>query len=367
MIRICLITLWTSINVLSPSELFGKTTSSVDIKVLIASGDKSYLQSKIKALRFVGRNIKIQGRTIPSVEGNYFFSLAKPLTIGKYMYKGRFLLIKDKKKRDKYLLILSLPMEKYLGGVLEGEISHSWPLESMKVQAIAARTYAYWIIKNNSNKRYHVKSDTSHQVFKGSEGVNSNFKKALNATQGIILTYKKNSRSIRSPIQTFFTAACGGETEKPYYVWNSLEKNPSFQSIRCNYCITHPKYNWTLKASTKKMSQKLRSRLANMGTIKSIRVVKRSPSRRVLTIEISDGRKKYQLPGNIFRLALGGTHVLSLRFKIKKRGKSYLFTGTGYGHGVGLCQWGAKTMAEKGYSHHRILKYYYKQAKLQKI
>lgn len=337
------------------------TAENIRIKVLLASGTKYELQSQTSALKFTAKGLMVNGKRFPSIKGNYYFAPKEPLKIGKIKCKGQFLLLKTNPKKANYLLILSLPLEHYLGGVLEGEISHSWPAESIKVQAIAARTYAYWIINNSGNRRYHIKSDTSHQVFKGNEGVHPSFKKAIRATSGIILTYK------RSPIQTFFTATCGGQTEKPVNVWNSPTKMPHFKSIKCPYCTTHPKYKWTAKLSAKKIKQKLKTKLPGLRSIRSIRIVKYSPSRRALTLEINDGSRKNHLSGNAFRLTLGGTTIQSLRFKLKKQGNYYLFKGNGYGHGVGLCQWGAKTMAQKGYSHRKILQFYYKQVKMKKI
>ena len=335
------------------------------VKVLISSGSKNKIQSLSESIRFNSKGLLIHNKKIKSINGNYYYQTKKNLIIGKNKYSGDFSLIKHtkglqpKKRENKYLLILNLPLENYLGGVLEGEISHSWPMESMKAQAIAARTYAYWVLKNNKNKDYDIKSSVSHQVFKGNKDVHPNFKKALMKTKGTILTHRNE------PIQTFFTATCGGETEKPKYVWGSTTRLPYFQNINCPYCTTHPKYRWKAKISLATVERKLKFKVS--GKIKSIRVVKRSPSKRALTIEITSSKGRVNLSGNEFRLALGGRVVQSLRFKLKQNKTNIYFNGRGYGHGVGLCQWGAKTMAEKGYSSRKILQFYYKQVKFKKI
>ena len=330
--------------------------------MLIASGSKAKLQQLSASIRFTAKGVSInRGKPIPPVKGNYYLAPKGVVTVGAFKYRGRFALLKSPQKRGEYLLILKLPLETYLGGVLEGEISHSWPLESMKVQAIAARTYAYWMINNSKGRPYHIKSTTSHQVFKGSEKVHPRFKKALALTKRTVLTHKGK------PLQTFFTAACGGETERAHYVWVSDKKLPYFQNIRCRYCTTHPKYKWEAKLSTKTVQGRLKGRFPGLGSIRSIRIKKRSPSKRALVVEVVGSRGRTNVSGNAFRLALGAKTIASLRFNLKKRGRSYVFSGTGYGHGVGLCQWGAKTMAEKGYSYRRILAFYYKQARLQKL
>ena len=364
--KIYLITLVLSLlpSLVFPKKDFSKKDFSKKetfIKVLMATGSKTELQSLIQSIRFNNDHLFIDDKKITAVGGDYYYKTKKSLIINKNKYRGHFAFIKSKKRPGEYLFIIKLPIEDYIGGVLKGEISTSWPLESINAQAIASRTYAHWMIQNKKSKIYDIKSSVSHQVFKGNVDVHPHFKKALIKTKGIILTHRNE------PIQTFFTAACGGETEKPKYVWSSTDQLTYFQNIRCPYCTTHPKYQWRAKMSLSTIEQKLNRRQKlkkNHGRIKSVRVSRRSPSGRALVIEITTSQGRVNLSGNAFRLAIGGTIVQSLRFKLNQRKNHLYFTGRGYGHGVGLCQWGAKTMAERGYSYQRILKFYYKQSRL---
>ena len=333
-----------------------KSATPTNIKILLFEGSKQKLAFILKGLKFYDNQVSLKGKNIPKINGKHIFKTSKPLEIKGNFYSGLFAIITKSRSCQ---LIQLLPLEDYLGGVLAGEISHSWPLESMKVQAVAARTYAYWVMKNSKKKPYHIKSGTSHQVFKGNERIHPDFKKALASTKGMILAHRGE------PIQTFFTATCGGETEKPKYVWPTGKNFPYFQSVRCPYCKGHPKYKWSNKLPVKKIEQKLAK--LNIGKIRHLRINKHSPSKRALEIYIRGSKKNMVLSGNKFRLAVGGTVISSLKFKLTKKGNYYHFRGTGYGHGVGLCQWGAKTMADKGYSYRRILQFYYKQARLKKL
>ena len=270
--------------------------------------------------------------------------------IGGYRYNKKIIIIKNQK--GDVQVINQLSIEDYLAGVLGGEISYSWPNNAIETQAISARSYAYYLYNQNKNNVYHIISGEIHQVFHGSYEPNPRFIKAIKKTKGEILIYKGKS------IQTFFHATCGGMTEKPYEVWGGEVKNKIYQNIRCRYCKTHAKYKWEYVLPKKLLKEK---------GISAIRVSHRSFSKRVKVVHIVRNGKIEKLSGDEFRKMLGYRNVLSTAFSVHKRGRDFVAKGFGYGHGVGLCQWGAKTMAERGYSYRSILSFYYRNTQIKKV
>jgi stage II sporulation protein D len=255
-----------------------------------------------------------------------------------------------------------LPLEKYVTGTLAGEMPSSWPLEALKAQAVTARTYALYVTgerrSRNSKIKYDIRSTVEDQVFKGSPHINDKVRTAVSSTAGETLYYHNK------PIKTRFHSTCGGETEVSINVWG--EKDVS-KRILDPYCRKSPHRNWQTTMSSQEISSRLKKHGFDPGEIRSIEAEKFENGGRVAAVSVHGSKQTVSLTGNNFRRFMGFGKIKSTMFNTSKNGINFTFNGKGFGHGVGMCQWGARGMAEKGHSYKDILKFYYPGTQIQKI
>ncbi len=343
------------------SQIFGRT--------LFANKKKLDEKKFIRVLFFKGKTLPaelgIKERDLNSNSNSssrkqaiFTIDEENPIVYKKVKYSGKIIIEKNK---EKFFVINEIELEKYIAGVLRKEISYSWPKNAIKAQALAARSYAYNFIEKNNNKAYHVGVDTSYQVFGGIHGVHSNITENVEKTRDLIMVYRNN------PIQTFFHASCGGITEKAEDVWQSDKKLRYFKNIRCPYCKTHPLYTWERSFKKELLESKIAAHISAK-KIKKITILKMSYSKRIklLALKPASG-KSVLMTGNEFRRVLGAKSFPSTKFTLSKNKNDYVFKGKGFGHGVGLCQWGAKTLAERRNSYTSILNFYYKSCRITSI
>ncbi|MBI2342012.1 MAG: SpoIID/LytB domain-containing protein [Deltaproteobacteria bacterium] len=252
-----------------------------------------------------------------------------------------------------------LPLEEYLIGLVASEMPKDWPLEALKAQAVIARTYALYQKKIRSSKQsssfYDVESGVQDQVYLGIANHDSRVKGAVESTKGEIVSYKGQV------FKSFFSSTCGGMTESAVNVWG--EKG-LFALIKDPYCARSPYSAWKYSLSRRELAARLSTGGFQAETIKGMTVEHRKNNPRVATLEIDAGGKKFFIQGSDFRKIVGFKDIKSTWFDVKINGGQIEFEGRGYGHGVGLCQWGAYGMADAGKSYHEILKYYYPGVKI---
>lgn len=297
-------------------------------------------------------NLSELKKEYPQCTSFEFYNVNGTFKIGSYQYKGDLRIVYN----NKIQLINIIPMEDYILDLLPNEISPEWPLEVIKAQVVAARTFALYEMKNKTNKDYDLTDDTFSQVYKGIIIVHTNFIKALESTKNEIMVYNN------MPIQAFFHSTCGGHTEDSQNVWGKSQ--PYLKAIPCNYCRSSIHYQWEAKFTEEEILEKLKN--YNLGKIIAIRPVRISSAGRWITVKIIGMNTDAIINGNTFRILLGIEKLKSTKFMISKQGKFFYIKGKGWGHGVGLCQWGAKAMAEKGYKYHQILRYYYRGIRIRK-
>ncbi len=266
------------------------------------------------------------------------------VTFNHRRYRGNFILIyKGTKKME---IINVLPLEDYLKGVLPWEISPKWPIEAIKAQAVAARTYAlYHILQNNE---YDLESTILSQVYKGAdiEKPRTNF--AIRETKDEVIAYNG------LPILAYFHSCNGGFREIPENVWGiSL---PYFKQGIDPWCLKNPQ-RWRIVLSLREITFKLKRAYPFISHIKSISLEKENIIVKFVILKTQKGAIKIKT--NDFRLIVGPSLIRSEIFSIKKIGNKILFWGRGYGHGVGLSQWGAYYMAKAGKNYKEILSFYY--------
>ena len=266
-------------------------------------------------------------------------------------YRGSLYIVLDK---GLLTVVNSLALEDYLFGLINHEISSKWPLDAVKAQAIAARTYAYIKIKSNKGRPYHLESSVSDQVYGGSVLEDERAKRAVNETKGEILYYGNELA------RTFYHSSCGGKTESAENVWG--RDFPYLKTVDGEFCSDAPNYFWIYETTLDSIHATMKENGYSFMKNHDIRVIERSESGRVLSIIIAG----VKLSGTKFRQMIGYGTIKSTMFKLEINGSSVTFSGSGSGHGVGMCQWGAKGMAGEGYSYRQILDHYYPGTKVKK-
>jgi stage II sporulation protein D len=254
--------------------------------------------------------------------------------------------------RSSLELINVLPLEDYLIGVLGNEMPPDFPDEALKAQAVAARTYALRRKLGSNEQPYHLGSSVLHQVYRGLERENARVRSAVDSTHGEILTYDLE------PIEAYFHASCGGRTESGL---DALTRNlPYLQPVDCP-CGRLPASHWELSLPTAELAALLGQKDASPLSISS-----RSRTGRAKFLRLGNGDP---IDAATFRQQLGYGKLKSLWFEVVDSGRdgSVKLSGRGYGHGAGLCQWGAKLFANSGWNYRQILEHYYPGTELQRM
>jgi len=261
---------------------------------------------------------------------------------------------------DKGMLVINeLPLEDYLAGLINCEISSQWPMETIKAQAVVARSYAFFQREARKNALYHLESTVIDQVYDGCAIEDSRAVRGVRETSGEVLTYNNNV------IQSFFHSNCGGHTESSENVWGYAF--PYLQGIDCSYCLSAPSAKWEQTLSLNRIESLLSSNGYQISGLRDIKTGRRNRSGRVTDLTLFSKKGSLTIPAVSFRKAIGYTLIKSTNFDARIVGDDAVFNGTGYGHGVGLCQWGAKQRAGDGFDYREILSYYYPGAKLKKF
>jgi stage II sporulation protein D len=269
------------------------------------------------------------------------------LDVGEMRVQGDVVAVKG---RAGVQLINVLALEDYLAGVLGSEMPSSFPMEALKAQAVAARTYALQKKLEGYDTPWHLGSSVISQVYKGLEAHDPRTREAVESTRGQILTFRLQ------PIEAYFHASCGGRTESGL---DALARDlPYLKSVECP-CSALPQSHWTLNLSRAEAQKALGGPKPS-----ALRVLGTSRTGRAQRVELSPGRS---LDAVTFREKLGYLKVKSLQFEVQPNKDGWQLSGKGFGHGAGLCQWGANALAEKGQGYAKILAHYYPGTELQTL
>lgn len=272
-------------------------------------------------------------------------------------FRGAVDIIRQSNK--KLLAINHLDVEEYVCGVLYHEVAPWWPMEALKAQAICSRTFALHQAAANAHKDYDLVSTVYSQVYGGRASERGRTSKAVTLTKGKVLTYKNKV------FPSFYHATCAGHTEDAAKLWNI--NIPPLRGRECRFCQRSAHFRWKKKVSLKQIEKALEKAGFKVGLIKSFRIIDRDVSARITDLEITSTRGKIKLNANRFRLAVGPQLIRSANFTVQIKKKQAIFEGLGWGHGVGMCQWGAFFMARKGFNAEQILDFYYPQSKIKDV
>ena len=347
------------------------------------------------------------------------FKVTSPtyIKVGNNTYRGDIFVVFNKK--NSLFVINKLGIDDYLYGVVGSEMPASWNVEALKAQSVAARTYAAVMKKSPRNKYFDLFSTVMDQVYTGCSGEAPNVIVAVSETAGEILTYEGN------PISCYFYSSCAGKTSPCENVFSSSPV-PYLVSRNCPYCM---KNDWSYTITRNELSNLLREKKIISGELYSMQIAKKDESGRAALIKLRTSNGIKIIRGAELRLIIGAGKQKSTKYtiseipltkaqkmalleKVKVEAKnnipaesvinsdseinsvlrivnlmtlpvslnikndeelsdsavySFTFDGSGWGHGVGMCQWGAYGLAKNGYTYDKILENYYPNTVLEQL
>ena len=250
--------------------------------------------------------------------------------------------------------IVEMELEKYLEGVVAGEMFNTWSLEALKAQAILARTYTVYYLQNLKSKYdgADISNDISEAQAYDSTKINDNIKIAVAETRGKIIV------SDGKPIQAWFHSNSGGKTTTSKTGLNFKDDENYTVNIESPENEQNSdNFNWSIKLGKSEILSALREMGVSVGSISDFKVGDRDDSGRAITFEMGG----VSFSANTFRSKIGSTKMKStLITDIVVSSSSVVIAGRGYGHGVGMSQWGAKIMADEGKYAEEIINHYFK-------
>lgn len=315
-------------------------------------------QGKELDIRILQDQLLLNGQTIKADR-----LIIQPDTTGFIMvngapYRGYITLL----KKNGLTVINNIQVEDYLYGVVPKEMPSNWPAEALCAQSVAARTFALKNRKRHSEEGFDL-CNTSHcQVYEGMSAEMQTTTEAVNNTRGEVLFYKG------AIIDALFHTDSGGMTESSENVWGSSV--PYLRAVTETQMQTQP---WNRSISMASFVQKIEADGKILGTLREIRLSPlligkgsedRTPSGRVRSMEFIGSKGRVILSGNDLRSMFS---LPSTLFHVRYGNSEIIFNGYGSGHGLGLSQWGAKTLADQRKNYKDILFHYYTGVTLEKL
>ena len=270
------------------------------------------------------------------------------IQVNKKMYRGALWAYLQE---GRLMLVNHVPLEEYLYGVLAKEVPASWPAAAQQAQAVAARTYALYHVLKNAPALFDVYATTSSQAYGGRDSEKSASRRAVDETRGLVLSYGKK---LALPL---YHANSGGMTEAPEDVWGWPAPYLSAKPDEFSRDTKNVRWDCTLTAAD--LTDHLRQAGFPLPAVGTITPLQKDRSGRITRLFLQADKRTACLSGNSFRLLAGPGKIKSAHFTVERNEQSFIFDGSGYGHGVGMSQWGACSMARQGYRPEQILQWYY--------
>jgi len=282
-----------------------------------------------------------------------YWSVKKPLTDENNNISSEIIYMTRSGTRD----IVELELEEYLKGVLLAEMPSSFSLETLKAQAVAARTYTLKKLSAGD----HICDDPAHCQAWKDPTTSEDYEKI---SQAVTETFSEELTYLGEPIEAFFHSSSGGKTENSENVWSAAKPylisvdSPGEDKIMSTFYSTEEVTYEELANKINKYKNK--NLISTSGLKNKIKILSKTDGNRVKEIKIQNTT----LSGAELRNILG---LRSANFNIELKNKSVVFNVSGYGHGVGMSQWGAEAMARTGSTYKEILYHYYPGTIIEKI
>lgn len=309
------------------------------------------LASSISVLNLDGHPQYREIRVDPPNDESY-------LTLNKKPYRGSLYMVTQGSGFDVRNVV---SLEQYLYSVVPSEMPASWPLDALKSQAVAARTFALVHLGGGHKRGYDLTATTASQVYQGVKAEHPRSTQAVNETRGQIVTFQGN------PIEAYFHSTSGGQTEFGGDLWAN---RPYLKPVK-DLDHASPKYVWSKQYSQDQLKSLLRAKLSvDVGDIHYLQAVGHTQGGRVKELKIQGTRGSKIIAGDKFRMAMqlnstffnvGGLDPSGIVISPQSSEvpAQFEFAGRGWGHGIGLSQWGARQMAINGMGYQQILTHYY--------
>jgi stage II sporulation protein D len=324
-------------------------------KILIEGclGEKSFrgeVAGEARGALVQGQKVSLPMTILPS-RGSGVISLT-----GK-KYRGRIEIHQDPQAKGRLMVINELPLEDYLLGL--DEVPPSWEPEALKAAAIAARTYALWRLleARKQNRKWDICATSSCQVYSGVKGESPQEALAVEETKGLILV-----DSSGRVVPAFYSSSTGGSSADIRHIFPGI--NPEIYRVGMDTFSLSNSHGWERQIGKKELAQALREKGFSIGEIRVVSVSSRSDCYRAIRVRIEHDQGALDLSAQVFRRIIQGKSAL---FFIADSGPDLVILGLGWGHGVGLSQWGAQRAARAGVRAFEILEYYFPGATLSKL
>jgi stage II sporulation protein D len=311
------------------------------------------------AVRATARGIAFGQREFPHAALRVVAHRDGALAVNGSRYRGHLLV---RRTRSGQLAIINhIPVDHYLYSVLGSETYRSWPRAALEAQAIVARSYAMWRMAQRRGGDFDLRATVLDQNYLGVAKEAAEFRAAVDRTAGVVLLYQMKL------FRCYYHSTCGGHTEAVERVFPDAPLLP-LSGARCAWCTGSKHYRWRRELSKSALASALRTGGVAIQGLAALEVTARTPAGRAeeVVVRTSDGRS-LTFRGGDFRLKIGPQKLPSVWFQLRETPGGYEFQGRGWGHGVGMCQWGSKGMADAGHSAADILRHYYPGATLQRI
>ncbi len=272
-----------------------------------------------------------------------------------YRYHGDFEYVR--RSGDKLTVINIVDIEDYVKGVIPYEMSGSWPIEALKAQALCARTYAASHFNANSYYGFDVTNDTYSQVYRGLTGATSTSDAAVEQTAGIYILYAGE------PISAMYCSSNGGATEDSENITGNAVgylrgKVDSFEAAAASI---NANSSWTDTLTRSQLAEKANTLGFSIASADSIELTY-SDTGNVIGIRLTDsnGRSASFSGKACYEFCTSTLGLKSISFEISENGDSVTFIGSGWGHSLGMSQFGAYAMAKTyGFTYDQIVNFYY--------
>ena len=259
-------------------------------------------------------------------------------------------------------VINRLELDDYLKGVIPFEGNPAWAIEALKAQAVASRTFALTKIIARRSEEYDVTAGVMSQVYAGKQIEDKKTDEAVDATRGEVLLYNGKL------FPAYYHSTCGGATTAADLVWR-VKPLPPLGGVECKFCQKSPHYKWEAKVTPAEIKQKLAKEGMPVSEVLGIRTDKIDKTGRAHKFVIQSTWAEKSVDADAFRVWIDPMRLKSnliMRIGTNDAG-AFVFKGKGWGHGVGMCQYGMKYLGELGYGYREILDLYYPGAQISKL